>query len=324
MKVLVYGAGVIGSYLAHVLCQAGNDVTLLARGQWGQTLRQKGLTIFHHLQNETTTDYPNIVEEPGAGLYDVVFAAVQHQQLWDILDDLAQIDAPILVLVGNNLTAAEMEHTIQDHAPTPKNILFAFQVTAGKREQDRMVCERMDDGAMDIGYLDRPVPDHLKRELEALFRRTSYVLRWQDDMDSFLKCNVAAIMPMAYLAYGSDCDYSKTTTAQQEVCIDASAEGYDLLLELGYSIVPQGEDAYYRSGPQRRATQHMMHLMSKTEMGELMATAHCRHAVAEMEGLDYTWTQLRQQAPDFSMPNWDTLYAAMPDWKTLHQIYDQC
>ncbi len=32
MKVLVYGAGVLGSYLAHVLVYAGNDVTLLAHG----------------------------------------------------------------------------------------------------------------------------------------------------------------------------------------------------------------------------------------------------------------------------------------------------
>ena len=31
MKVLVYGSGVIGCYLAHVLCTAENDVTLLAR-----------------------------------------------------------------------------------------------------------------------------------------------------------------------------------------------------------------------------------------------------------------------------------------------------
>ena len=34
MKVLVYGSGVIGCYLAHVLYTAENDVTLLARGQW--------------------------------------------------------------------------------------------------------------------------------------------------------------------------------------------------------------------------------------------------------------------------------------------------
>lgn len=28
MRVLVYGSGVIGSYLAHMLCTAGNDVTM--------------------------------------------------------------------------------------------------------------------------------------------------------------------------------------------------------------------------------------------------------------------------------------------------------
>ena len=32
MKVLVYGSGVIGRCLAHVLCSAGNDVTVPARG----------------------------------------------------------------------------------------------------------------------------------------------------------------------------------------------------------------------------------------------------------------------------------------------------
>jgi ketopantoate reductase len=34
LKILVYGAGVIGSLLTHNLCVAGNDVSLLARGEW--------------------------------------------------------------------------------------------------------------------------------------------------------------------------------------------------------------------------------------------------------------------------------------------------
>lgn len=54
MKILVYGAGVIGCYLTHVLCAAGNNVTLLARGSWRETLERDGLTIVHHLQKKTT------------------------------------------------------------------------------------------------------------------------------------------------------------------------------------------------------------------------------------------------------------------------------
>ena len=33
----------------------------------------------------------------------------------------------------------------------------------------------------------------------------------------------------------------------------ASIEGYDLLIKLGYSIVPAGDDGYYRPGPKRWA-----------------------------------------------------------------------
>lgn len=33
MKILVYGAGVLGSQLAQVLVRGGNDVTILARGK---------------------------------------------------------------------------------------------------------------------------------------------------------------------------------------------------------------------------------------------------------------------------------------------------
>lgn len=64
MKVFVYGAGVIGSYLAHVLCLAGNDVTLLARGNWKQTLDAEGLTIRHHLQRKTALDHPRMLGRP--------------------------------------------------------------------------------------------------------------------------------------------------------------------------------------------------------------------------------------------------------------------
>ncbi|MCM1284475.1 MAG: NAD-binding protein [Roseburia sp.] len=56
MKLLVYGAGVIGCELAHVLKWGGNDVTLLARGDWKDTLEKRGLVIRHYLQRETTID----------------------------------------------------------------------------------------------------------------------------------------------------------------------------------------------------------------------------------------------------------------------------
>ena len=79
MKVLVYGSGVIGCYLAHVLCAAGNDVTLLARVPWKEQLQRNGLKIRHHLQRKTTLDHPRVIggmEEDDT--YDAVFAVMTN------------------------------------------------------------------------------------------------------------------------------------------------------------------------------------------------------------------------------------------------------
>ncbi len=66
----------------------------------------------------------------------------------------------------------------------------------------------------------------------------------------------------------------------------------------------------------------MMWVMAKTTIGRLAATDHCRHAVTEIEGLDNAWTELRAKQPDFPMPTWEALRSAIPDWETLHRLYD--
>ena len=45
MKILVYGAGVLGCNLARDLFHAGKDVTLLARENWAEKIRKNGLRI---------------------------------------------------------------------------------------------------------------------------------------------------------------------------------------------------------------------------------------------------------------------------------------
>ncbi|MCD8348626.1 MAG: hypothetical protein LUD16_11925 [Lachnospiraceae bacterium] len=55
MRILIYGAGVIGCELAHMLCKK-NDITLLARGKWKETIDSNGLVIRHYVQRKTTVD----------------------------------------------------------------------------------------------------------------------------------------------------------------------------------------------------------------------------------------------------------------------------
>ena len=45
MKILVFGAGVLGCNLARNFFRAGKDVALLARGSWAVELQKNGLKI---------------------------------------------------------------------------------------------------------------------------------------------------------------------------------------------------------------------------------------------------------------------------------------
>lgn len=59
MRILVIGAGVSGSNLAADLFSSGKDVTLLARGEWADTLEKNGLVlaagVLHYLAYDAVT-----------------------------------------------------------------------------------------------------------------------------------------------------------------------------------------------------------------------------------------------------------------------------
>ena len=143
MKILVYGCGVIGSYLTHILCSAGNDVTVCARGRTKKILEKYGLRIKHKLQKKKTIDHPKVIgKTDGSEHYDIVFSIMQGQQQSALLPTLAEVNASLFVLVGNNLCAAETEREFHRLSGDDKTLLFGFQGTGGVREGNHTICVR--------------------------------------------------------------------------------------------------------------------------------------------------------------------------------------
>ncbi|MBS5450240.1 MAG: hypothetical protein KHY83_08130 [Coriobacteriia bacterium] len=153
MRVLVYGAGVLGCLLAHRLQTSGcADVTLLARGAWADVLERDGLTIRNILQRRTTTDRVRIIRElVPDDAYDLAFVVMQARQVPDVLPTLAAASAVRrVVFVGNNAdaqgTAARLTE-LKARRPSgaggvvssPREIAFAFQSTGGRREAGRVI-----------------------------------------------------------------------------------------------------------------------------------------------------------------------------------------
>ncbi len=74
MKILVYGAGVLGCNLARNLFRAGKDVTLLARGNWAAEIRRNGLQIKDKFSLRTSVSrIPVVTELAPDAMYDVIF-----------------------------------------------------------------------------------------------------------------------------------------------------------------------------------------------------------------------------------------------------------
>ena len=135
MKILVYGAGVLGCNLARNLFRAGKDVTLLARGEWAAEIRKNGLRIKDKFSPRTSVSrIPVVTELEPEEIYDVIFVVLRYTQLDSALDTLRANQTKNIVFVGNNVQTRALAASLPE-----KNVLFAFALSAGHREPDRVV-----------------------------------------------------------------------------------------------------------------------------------------------------------------------------------------
>ena len=109
MRILVFGAGVLGCNLANNLFRAGKDVTLLARGSWAEEIRTNGLRIKNKFSPRLTVSrIPVVIELLPDDPYDVIFVVVRYTQIDAILDTLRASRAKNIIFVGNNVRAAAL------------------------------------------------------------------------------------------------------------------------------------------------------------------------------------------------------------------------
>ena len=151
MKILVYGAGVLGCNLARNLFHAGKDVTLLARGNWAEEIRKNGLRIKDKFSPRTSVSrIPVVTELAPDAMYDVIFVVLRYTQLDSALDTLRANRTKNIVFVGNNVQARALAAALPE-----KNVLFAFALSAGHREADRVVSIDLKKLRGDTAYLNR-------------------------------------------------------------------------------------------------------------------------------------------------------------------------
>ena len=126
MRILIIGAGVLGSNLAHSM-RKGNDITILARGRTYQNLKNGGLVIKHKLGKKTTDCFTVIDKLQTDDIYDAIFVVSRFSSLDSIVPMIKCNKSKNIVFVGNNMTVEKYENLEN------KNVLFAFFSAAGKK-----------------------------------------------------------------------------------------------------------------------------------------------------------------------------------------------
>lgn len=98
MKIAIFGAGAIGSYLGVRLHQAGADVSLIARGQQLAAIRKNGVTL--KAPDGTVTVKPFATDDARqAGIQDFVIVALKGHDLPRAASDIARLMGPKTALV---------------------------------------------------------------------------------------------------------------------------------------------------------------------------------------------------------------------------------
>ena len=131
---------------------------------------------------------------------DVIFVVLRYTQLDSVLDTLRANRTKNIVFVGNNVQTKTLAAALPE-----KNVLFAFALSAGHREADRVVS--IDLKKITIGQL--PGAASNKQLIGRIFHGTKYKVVYEPNMEDYLLCHAAFVMPAAFACYKTDGDLKK-------------------------------------------------------------------------------------------------------------------
>ena len=285
MRILIIGAGVLGSNLAHSI-KKGNDVTILARNKTYENLKNNGLIIKHKL-GKKSVDHFNVIDKLDENdIYDVIIVVSRFSSLDSIVKIIEKNKSKNIVFVGNNMNA-EKYMNIKD-----KNILFAFFMAAGKKYDGYInsICLNK----IEIGRTDGK--DISNEFIKSIFKETKIKLTIENKMNDYLKTHACAVLPLVFASYKVDGNLKllKKDKEYSLLIMDAIIEGYDVLKKLGYEILPKGE--YENCVNKKEKCAFIYRFMFSNFIGRMCISDHAMSAREEFILLDNEFEKLKKKS----------------------------
>ena len=279
MKVLLVGAGVIGTVYGAHLAVAGNTVAVLSHGRRTGEVAAGGLSARDVLSGAVARAETAVVPD-ASGDYDLVLVAVRRDQLPSACAGLTGLAAqPAIVFFGNN--PAGRAAITGDMAG---DTYLGFPGIGGV----------MTDGTADYVRI-RQQPTALQQTsdprlaaLEAALRDRGFAVQRVTDMDGWLTYHAAFIACVAAALFRCETDPVRLAgdRATLTLMCQAITEAFAALRASGTAGLPRNLGVLHSPLLKVVAVRYWARTM-RSPTGELCFAAHTRHAPAEMRALGH-------------------------------------
>lgn len=200
MRLLIFGAGVIGSIYASLFAEAGFDTTVYARGARLETLKKKGL-LYLKSEKVTKANVAVLSKLKDDDEYDFIFLTVRENQLYQALEELKTNNSKCIVTMVNSMDGYDEWENICGAG----KILPAFPGAGGSIKDDVL------DAALTPKIIQPTTFAEISgtrtdriRCLSLIFKQSSIPYQIVKDMHIWQLCHLAMVVPIADAYYEAD------------------------------------------------------------------------------------------------------------------------
>lgn len=242
MKILIYGAGVLGSLYAARLQEAGHDVSLLARGQRLADLKEHGIVLQKASTDKQTATQVRVVEQLAPeDAYDLVVVFVRKHQLPAVLQVLVESEhkTDVLFMLNNAAGPQQMVDALGH-----ERVVLGFPAAGGVREGHVIRYLLGPKWLQKIqpttfGELGGGTTPRLSRIMDA-FQEAGFAVAVSPNMDAWLKTHAAVVVSMGAATYavGGDARQLSLTRDALVLMVRAIRENFAVLRTLRVPVTP--------------------------------------------------------------------------------------
>lgn len=280
MKLLIYGAGVIGCLYAALFSEAGYDTTIYARRKRLETLQKDGL-LYEVKGKIHKADISVIEKLEKEDKYDFVFLTVRENQVHTALEELSSNISPNIVTMVNTLEAYRNWEDICGKG----RIIPAFP-GAGGSFFDGILRAALTPSVIQpttFAEIDGNRSQRLGK-LADIFKKSGIPYQIVRDMHCWQTCHLAMVVPIADAYYRAK--NPKEAWKEQDIMIKTARQmkkNFKILHDSGMKLSP-GKMNLFRLLPVR-LLKIVLVLTFKSNFGDVFMYQHSMKAPDEMRQL---------------------------------------